>query len=264
LFHGDGRAASWGELVDASCSVDVVFIGENHGHALGLASAAALFDDILARAPRASLSMEFLERDEQILVDDYLAGLSTLEEFAKAAGRTTANFPPGHRAMVEAAKRAARAVHAANAPRRYVSLARREGYERLRELSQEQRRSLRIPDGLIGGRYREEFDSIMTPQGEAPSDERRARLDAVYRSQQVWDWTMARSVAQAVLATERPVVHVVGNFHVNHRGGTVQALEVELPGVRALVVTFVSETSDVLKSEHSGRGDFVAYVGAAQ
>ncbi len=261
LFRGDGRAANWSELVDAACAADVVFVGENHGHPLGLASAAALFDDVLERESRASLAMEFIERDQQIFVDDYLAGLGGLDEFMKATGRNSGNFPPGHRAMVQSARRAGRKVHAANAPRRYVSLARREGFERLRELSSEQGRTLRVPDALITGRYREDFDRIMSPTDGAPDDETRARLDAVYRSQQVWDWTMARSVADAFLAGERPVVHVVGNFHVNYRGGTVQALERELPGVRALVVSFVAEASDELKDEHLERGDFVLYVG---
>lgn len=262
LFRGaDGAPASWSELVEAACDADVVFIGENHGHPLGLASAAALFDDVLACSPRAALAMEFFERDEQLHLDDYLSGVTTLEQFERSSGRNSGNFPPGHRAMVEAAKRAGRPVHAANAPRRYVSLARREGFERLRALTPEQRRNLRIPDALIEGGYREAFDKVMTPAGEAPSPELAERLDSVYRSQQVWDWTMAESLAQALLSAQRPVVHVVGNFHVNHRGGTLQALERQLPGVRALVVTTVLAWSDSLAPEHQGRGDFVLYVG---
>mgnify|MGYP001236015895 CR=1 FL=1 len=263
LFHGaDGAAASWSELVEAACDADVVFVAENHGHPLGLASAAALFEDVLAAAPRAALSMEFLERDEQLHVDDYLGGVTTLEQFERATGRNAGNFPPGHRAMVEAAKRAGRPVHAANAPRRYVSLARKEGFERLRGLTFEQRRHVRVPDALIGGRYREEFDRIMTPSGDAtPAEELRTRLDAVYRSQSVWDWTMAEAVAQALLSAQRPVVHVVGNFHVNHRGGTVQALERQLPGVRVLVVSFVAAWAEELDPQHRERGDFVVYVG---
>jgi uncharacterized iron-regulated protein len=269
LFRGaGGAAATWEELVDEACEADVVFVGELHGHPLGLASAAALFDDLLARAPHAALSMEFLERDEQLHIDDYLGGVTTLEQFERATGRNAGNFPPGHRAMLEAAKRAGRPVHAANAPRRYVSLARREGYERLRGLTLEQRRHLRVPEASIGGRYREDFDRIMTPADEAaregePSAELRERLDAVYRSQSVWDWTMAESVARALLAAERPVVHVVGNFHVGHRGGTVQALERQLPGVRVLIVVFVGAWSEELQAEHDGRADFVAYVGPA-
>lgn len=266
LFRADGGAATWSELVDAACRADVVFIGEHHGHPLGLASAAALFEDVLARAPRAALAMEFLERDEQLAIDDCLSGVTTFDQFLAAAGRTDGNFPPGHRAMFRAAQEAGRPVHAANAPRRYVRLARTEGFERLRELTDEQRRLVRIPDTLIGGAYREAFDRTMTPSGEhAPADadapEFRERLDAVYRSQSVWDWTMAESVARALLAGERPVVHVVGAFHVGFHGGTVQALERQLPGVQALVVSFEMRWGDALHESDSGRADFVAYVG---
>ena len=262
IFHGEsGARTTWDELVAAASEVDVVFIGENHGVRLGLASAAALFEDLVDRAPSASLSMEFLERDEQVFVDDYVSGVSTMEEFERVSGRTASNFPPGHRAMVEAAAGASRPVHASNAPRRYVSLARREGFERLAALTAEQRRCLRIPDDLIGGRYREAFDEEMTPEDEVDSEEWRERLDAVYRAQSVWDWTMAESVARAVQAGERPVVHVVGSFHVNHRGGTVQVLERLAPSARVLIVSFVDEASAVLAEDDAGRGDFVVYVG---
>ena len=61
-----------------------MFVGENHGHPLGLASAAALFEVVVARCPKAALSMEFFERElgvpfpwakyDQIVVDDYSWG----------------------------------------------------------------------------------------------------------------------------------------------------------------------------------------------
>jgi len=261
VFRGDGVAVSWAELVSSACEADVVFLGENHGHPLGLASAAALFEDVLSREPKTSLSMEFLERDEQLDLDDYLTHVTTLSEFERASGRNPGNFPPGHRAMVEAAASAGRPVHAANAPRRYVSIARKEGFERLRGLKGEQRRLFRIPDALIDGRYREDFDKLMTPADSTPTDESRERLDSVFRSQQMWDWTMGESVARALLSGEHPVFHVVGNFHVNHHGGTVQALERQLPGVRSIVVSYVTQWADELASEHVGRGDFVVYIG---
>jgi hypothetical protein len=56
-------------------------------------------------------------------------------------------------------------------------------------------------------------------------------------------------------------VHVVGNFHVNYHGGTLQALERKLPGVRTLVVSFVTANAEALDEAHRERGDFVVYVG---
>ena len=257
LFHGrDGASASWPELVAAASEADVVLIGENHGHPLGLESAARLFRDVVARGPKASLSLEFFERDEQSRLDDYLDGLADLATFERRTGRTSGNFPPGHHAMIEIAKEARRPVHAANAPRAYVRLARKEGYDRLRALTAEQRRTFFVPLELIGGRYREAFDEVMTPADDSSAaDERSARLDAVFRSQQLWDWTMADTLASAGLAGEQPVVHVVGRFHTDFHGGTVQALEKLALGARIVVVSFVDHEAD------RERADFVIYVG---
>lgn len=276
VFKGDGSgAASWSELVAAACEADAITSGENHGHPLGLACAAALFEDVLARRDKTSLSLEFFERDEQSRLDDYLAGLCDLATLEKRTNRTAGNFPPGHRKMVETAKAASRPVHASNAPRAYVRTARTDGYEKLRALTAEQQRLFRIPDELFGGRYREEFDKVMAVEthGEggaaeskpAPTPEQLAaekeRLDHVFRSQSLWDWTMASAIADGLAAGERPVFHVVGRFHVDQRGGLVQALEKLRPGVKVLTISFAAEWSDALKEEDRGRADFVIYVG---
>jgi uncharacterized iron-regulated protein len=265
IFRGaTGERASWEALAGAACAAEVVLLGENHGHPLGLDTAARLFDEVLAACPSASLSLEFFERDEQSRLDDYLTGISDLATFEKRTARADGNFPPGHRAMVEAAKRAGRPVHAANAPRPYVRAARKEGYERLRGLSAEQRRLFELPHELFGGRYRGRFDEVMTAEGvEETPEERAARLDPAFRSQSLWDWTMADSIVRGLERGELPVVHVVGRFHVDFGGGTVQALEELRPGTRVVVVSFADAWSDELAEADRGRADFVVYVGPA-
>jgi uncharacterized iron-regulated protein len=170
--------------------------------------------------------------------------------------------------MVETAKAAHRPVHAANAPRAYATLARKEGYERLRQLTPEQQRMVRIPDRLFGGRYRADFDKVMTPaHGDeaepAASAEFHEVLDQTFRAQSLWDWTMADSATAALARGEMPVVHVVGRFHVDFRGGLVQAIEALRPDTRTLVVSFVDAWSDALAEDDAERGDFVIYVGPA-
>lgn len=263
LFRGDGSAATWSELVDAARAAEVVFVGENHGHPLGLASAAALFEDVLATSDKASLSLEFFERDEQSRLDDYLSGVSDATTLERRTQRSEGNFPPGHRAMVELAKSKGRPVHASNAPRQYVRIVSQKGYEPLQSLSWEQRRLFRIPDELLSGRYRDDFDRIMTPSGRDPqAADEQARLARVFRSQQMWDWTMAESVFLALQRDEAPVVQVIGRFHSDFRGGTVQALERLRPGTRTLVVSYVNEDAPAaLPADDLGRGDFVLYVG---
>jgi hypothetical protein len=56
-------------------------------------------------------------------------------------------------------------------------------------------------------------------------------------------------------------VQVIGHFHIDFRGGTVQALERQRPGTPALVLTFVAAWSNELAPDDRERGDFVYYVG---
>ena len=264
-----GAPASPEQAASACAASDAFIVGENHGHPLGLATAAALWEDVLKRTDKAALSMEFFDRDEQSRLDDYLTGLADEKTFRTRTGRTDSGYPPGHRRMVEAAKAAGRPVIASNAPRSQVRAAGKEGYERLAKLTAEQRRLVRVPDELPTGRYREDFDKVMSDpnaaHGPQPKTEaeKKEKLDSAFRGQSLWDWTMADSVASALAAGDRPVCHVVGRFHMDHHGGLVQALEKLRPGVKVVTVSFVDAWSDGLREEDKGRADFVVYVGAA-
>jgi len=253
-----GQRVAWKDLVGAAADADVVVIGEVHGHPMGQAAAAALFADVLAVREKAALSMEFFERDEQSRLDEYLGGITDEAAFRKRTQRNAGNYPPGHRAMVEAAKSHKRPVIAANAPRPYVHAARVEGYERLAALPPEQRRLFRIPDTLppSDGHYRTEFDRVM---GGGAS----ASHDAGFKAQSLWDWTMAESIVRGLDSGNTPVVHVVGKFHCDFDGGTVLALRAMKPGVKVVVVSFTDEKSNVLRNEDRGRADFVVYTGAS-
>ncbi len=239
LFHGDGSPADLDALISASAEAQVVMIGEVHGHPDGLNFAAALWDGVLARTAHAALSMEFFERDQQAGLDDYLGGITDEAAFKKATGRTDGGYPPGHRRMVEAAKSAARPVIAANAPRRYVRVARIDGYDRLRSLLPEQTRLFDLPADMPSEAYHERFVNLMggaasdpshTAPGPAPDPAEQAKtIEGFYRSQVLWDSTMAASIDRALSAGFAPVIHVVGGFHVAEDGGTVQLLRKRRP-----------------------------------
>ncbi len=258
-----GERVAWSELVARASSAEAVLIGENHGHPLGLAAAAALFEDLVAARPRATLAMEFFERDEQSRIDDWLAGLADEPVFLARTQRSNGNYPPGHRAMLHTAKSNGRAVHAANAPRPYVRLARTQGYEALAQLTPEQQRLFHFPDKLFAGRYRQSFDAFMANGADPAAADVRPRLDAVFRSQSLWDWTMGASVVEAVRGAQTPLVLVVGRFHVDHEGGTLQVVRHLRPGTRTLVVSFVDQRADELQEADRERGDIVIYVGPA-
>ncbi len=262
-----GAPASQEGAASVAAGADALIIGENHGHPLGLSTAAGLWEDVLKRTDKAALSLEFFDRDEQSRLDDYLAGLSDEKTFKTRTGRTPSGYPEGHRRMVEAAKSAGRPVIASNAPRAQVRAAGKDGYERLAKLTPEQRRLVRVPDELPTGKYREDFEKVMSEpnaaHGPKPKDEaeRKKQIESAFRGQSLWDWTMADSVATAIGAGDRPVCHVVGRFHEDFRGGLVMALQKLRPGARIVTVSFVDAWSESLRDEDKGRADFVVYVG---
>lgn len=266
LFNGlNGAPMTWSQLVQAASEADVVLIGESHGHPVGLAAAARLWDEVSANSASAALSLEFFERDDQVALDDYLTGVTESEDdFKAAAGRRGSNYPAGHRAMVETARANDQTVIAANAPRRYVSMARKEGFDALRELGQEQQRLFVVPESLTEGRYREKFFEMMQEHsGPENPDAPPVDGEGFFRSQNVWDATMADSILRAAAAGARPVVHVVGQFHSDFSGGTVSRIGAQRSDLLVWTISMVTEDSSEFREEDLGRADCVIYVGAA-
>lgn len=220
IRKGDGSGvASWDDVVADMASADVVLFGEMHGHPLGLAVAQELWEDILVHSPTAVLTMEFYERDQQIHVDDYLSSVTDRAKFDKACGKTPKSNPPGHIRMIDAAKEADRPVLAGNAPRRYVSMARKQGFESLEALGASQQAMFVIPIGDREGGYQDRFLELMSGMGDHAGPEIAAGF---FRSQSVWDATMGSSVVDG-LAFGSPVAQVVGYFHVqfgDEQGGS--------------------------------------------
>lgn len=264
-----GERVEWPDLIENAGAAEAILVGENHGHPLGLASAAALWSDVLAqRSDRAALALEFFERDDQSRIDDYLADFYDEKRFMTRTGRVEGNYPAGHRDMVEAAKKAGRPVIAANAPRALVRVARKDGFERLSTLTDEQRRLVRVPEMQPTGRYRDAFDKVMSESGgvsHGDSDESRAeaktKLDELFRAQSVWDWTMADSVSRSIDLENSPTLLVIGRFHIDFRGGTVQALECLRPATNIVTVSYVDAWADTLQDDDYWRADYVIYVG---
>jgi uncharacterized iron-regulated protein len=265
IFDMQGNETDWDTMLSAALNADVVVIGESHGHPLGLAAAATLFDDIIASGADTALLLEFIERDEQLAIDDFLAGVTSDKAFRKAARRTDGNYPPGHSRMVEAAKAARRPVYAANAPRRYVRMTTKDGYEKLRALNPRQQALFTVPEPMLEGDYKENFFGLMggmshgTPETEngIPPE----MIEKMYRSQQMWDATMADSVVTAARAGNRPAVLVVGRFHSDNTGGTVQLINRYAPGLKVVTLSMVTTDDATIDDDEVGQADFVLHVG---
>ena len=130
--------------------------------------------------------------------------------------------------------------HRSQCARKYVRMARSDGYDALRALPSAEQLLFSIPKKSSHGKYQERFVEWATaPEDGTPGDHdstaTRSQALIGFRSQLMWDSTMADSIAKVLEAmqTDFPdskVVHLIGQFHSDFEGGTIQ--ELHRPGAR--------------------------------
>ncbi|MEE2906973.1 MAG: ChaN family lipoprotein [Planctomycetota bacterium] len=247
IEHHGGETMSWDELIEHLDNADVVVLGELHDDHTGHLVQRAVVEDVSARRPGTVLAMEMLERDEQPVLDDYREGVISADTFTKLtfseswAGQ--GSWDAWYLPIIDAAHEHDAVVIAANAPRRYVTLARTDGFERLKQLPDDRRRFVEWPDPPLEGAYRDRFMKLMSDGGEHEIDAEVA--DAFFRAQQTWDATMAGSVAAHRPAEGGASILMLGRFHSDHEGGTVVLLRRLLPDAEIVVISVGPPDEDV-------------------
>ena len=257
-----GQALTSAEVVARLRAADAVLFGELHGHPVGLPTVASLFEEAVEHEPAAALALEFLTRETQHLVDAYLADLIDYAGLLEATATIAGSSPADHRPMIETAKAAGLPVLAANSPRLYTRTASKQGYGRLVELGASQRALFDVPSPMPSGPYEDGFYELMAShRGGLGEDGPNDALRGSFRAQSLWDGTMAATVARALSRGHQPVFLVVGQYHCDHDGGTLQVLRHLRPDAEIVVASVAPTWSDELLEEDLGRADVILYVG---
>lgn len=243
-----GDNSGWKWMIEQIVSADIVLLGEQHDHAVGHAIQLAVVEDVLDQFPESVVAFEMLERDEQHRVDDYMDGIIDSTKLSSLTQSTNWGAKGGwavwYQPIIDAVKDRGGVVVAANAPRRYVKLARTGGFDRIDSLPNDRRSLVDYPTALSSGRYRERFWELAAhdeENGEKEIDITTIDPDdpllPMFRSQQTWDATMAQSIVVAKPSSTRKVLLLVGQFHVEYDGGIVQELRKRLPTAKVLVIS---------------------------
>jgi uncharacterized iron-regulated protein len=265
IFRGDGTLSSWTELLEASAAAQVVLLGEIHDDRVGHETRHALLASLsgAACAPHV-ISLEMLESDVQLVVDEYQAGLITRDHFMRAS-RPWPNHAEDYEPYLAEARRCGFPVVAANPPRRYVNRVARLGTVGLEGLDPRALALLPpLPVDPPTDRYRAAWNALMggaPAHGGASHGEPEARPeDPVLKAQNLWDAGMAWAVAEALRENPRArVLHVAGAFHVQDYTGIPDHLARYAPDAQTLVmVAYPVERDAPFDPEvHGGKGDFV-------
>lgn len=272
----DGRTGaflSFHDVIARAGRADVVLFGEEHSDIVCNALEAQLLAALAQQYRPIALAMEFFETDTQAAFDAYLHGRIDEAEFQTQTRQKRAYFT-SHRPLVEYCRQASIPVIAANAPRRLIRALRESGkpYDEFRaDLEPADRAWLPQTSELLTGPYYDRFVEAMAGHEmptSAPSSQPTAQPDRTeqllrsYRTQSLWDDTMAESIAaHRGRFPGRRVLLVVGAFHVANDGGTAIKLHRRRPADRVLTIIYrgTSNTPLAFDEADRGSGDIVIY-----
>jgi uncharacterized iron-regulated protein len=218
-------------------STDVLIFGEEHENQSIHAFQMKLFQ-ALAKERSLILSLEMLEWDQQVILDEYLAGMISKRSFLSSIAHWK-NFERDYLPLVEFAKTAKIPVIAANPPRRYVSKIGAEGLPAFSGFSREARTFLPSPQSILRDRspnYESRLKSFFgsghmgTKHSETEDlqtsghQEILAPPSPLLLAQHTWDAGMAERIGSAALESGKLIFHINGRFHSDYGLGVTYRL----------------------------------------
>ena len=250
LFDKDGNKVEYTTMIQQAGETDIVFLGEIHNCAIAHWMEKLIVKDLHEiHGNQLMLGAEMFERDDQLLLDEYLDDLIPLSRFKEEA-KLWDNYDTDYAPIVEFAKEHALPFIATNVARRYANIVSKGDFEALDEVS-EAGRSLIAPlpiDYIDNPLVNEYFKNSLPPMM------KNVPVTKLAHSQAVKDATMAWSIAQAL---KGKMVHLNGSFHSTGHAGIISYLNVYRPGLKVATIEIVRQDNvDILEEKHKGNADF--------
>lgn len=254
IFSKNGKNVDYDKMVKTAAKKDVIFFGELHNNPIAHWLQIELTQDLYARTKgKIALGAEMFERDNQLIIDEYLAGLISQKSFEDEA-RIWPNYNTDYKPLVEFAKSKGLPFMATNIPRRYANLVFREGIEALNKLSSESRQfiaPLPIPIDLDLPAY---ADMMTMMGGHSEGDVKFPQAQAIK------DATMAFSIVEG-LPKKSKFIHFNGAYHSDRFQGIIWYLEKYAPQLSVASIKTVEQPDlEQLAEEHNGTADFIIVI----
>lgn len=251
-----GAPVSLDRLADTLAQFDAVILGEFHDSDAVHRFQIELTRRLLERRGAIAISLEQFERDDQGTLDRYLAGEIDEAQFRDEA-RFWPNYDEHYRPAIELARKRGQAVIAGNIPRPLAARVVKEGMGPVLAAEFAPRQA-----HAFAGEYRRRFTEVM---GGHASEMGWTAIANVFAAQCIKDDAMAESISDHLNARSRPwpiVVHWCGAFHSDYRLGTVERLQLRMPGLRIAVISplHVDDFDHELTAEERTQGEWILLV----
>ena len=252
-----GKEIGWAAFVDQLAAADIVFIGEYHNnpicHWMEYEITAALHEK---KNGKIILGAEMFETDNQLLLDEYLAGKIKQKNFEDEA-KLWNNYQTDYKPLIEFAKEKGLLFVATNIPRRYASMVAAGGFEALDSLSADAKKLI-APLPMAYDENLNCYKSMMS-MGGMGGGHANANLP---KAQAAKDATMAHFILR-YFKPGYTFIHYNGSYHSDYSEGIAWYIKKKNPALKIIVIS-VSEVDDILNPapEDLNKGDYTILVPA--
>lgn len=255
LYSGQGKGTNYKKMMKALKEADVVFFGEYHNNTIAhwlelevLRDLAEVHDDWVA-------GCEMFEADDQMWVDQYLAGTLTADSMMKKA-RIWPNYKTDYHPILAFCKEKGIPMIATNVPRPYARMVSRGGFEALDTLPDNEKAwfcPMPISPDYELPSYAE---MIKMMSGHAGGMDPKNFVNA----QALKDATMAHFLIKNMPEGSH-FYHFNGSYHSDNKEGIIWWLKKQKPGLKVVNIT-TREYPEIEKfqAEDKGVADFILYV----
>ncbi len=255
LFDQNGKNASYKDLLKETSQADIVFFGELHNNPICHWLEYELTADLYAeRGKNLILGAEMFESDNQLIVNEYLAGLVKEKSF-EAEARLWPNYKTDYKPLLNFARDSSLAFIATNIPRRYAAMVNKGGFESLNTLEKAAYQFI-APLPLKYDSTLSCYADMYKMMGDSPSHATRNLACA----QDSKDATMAYFILKN-FTKGKTFLHFNGSYHSDRFQSIIWHLKQADPSLKIVTISSVEQSDmDDLKKESEGLADFIIVV----
>lgn len=249
LYTIEGKTVDYSELLNKAKVADIVLFGELHDNPICHWLQLELTNDLITlKKGNILLGAEMFEADDQIALNEYLAGKLSDKTF-KDEVKLWSNYKTDYKPLIETAKKNNVPFIATNIPRRYANLVYNKGMEKLDSIDTEAKKWMcPLPMKYDANLkcYKEIFESAGGHGGEN-----------LPKSQAIKDATMAHFILKN-WTKGKVFIHYNGAYHSNNHEAIEWYLKQQKADLKILTISATEQSDmDTLATDAIGLGDYI-------
>jgi len=254
VFTSEGKRVKWDKVVKKISDADVILFGELHNDPIAHWLQLRLVKDLPEKTEgELIIGAEMFERDNQLILDEYLKGIIDEKRFENAA-RLWSNHKTDYKPALSYARDSGIRYVATNIPRRYANMVSKGGFEALEQLDERAKSyiaPLPVPYDPELPAYQ---NMLKMSMGHGKMNENFPKAQAIK------DATMAHFILE-YLSENSLFLHFNGAYHSDDFQGIAWYLQHYRPGLSIKTIsTVLQENTDSLETENNGKADFIIVV----